>query len=97
MGPPCRALNSPGDRGRDDHTAVTWAWRVALMAAMCAVAAQPYPITATLYFLLIVSWLPGGDPLKVRGVMLAQGAAGLHRVADFTQASLNTAWLTTDR
>ena len=46
--PPCFALRSFESSGRDDQTALTCAFELALMAAICAVAAHPYPMTATL-------------------------------------------------
>ena len=63
MGEPWRVLSSADESGRDDHTAVTLAWRLAFIAPMCAPAAHPYPMTATLYLLLI-----GGTDTSTRAV-----------------------------
>ena len=63
IGQPCRALSSADESGRDDHTAVTLAWRLAFIAPMCAPAAQLYPTTATLYVLPI-----GGRDTNTRAV-----------------------------
>src|SRR6476620_5794856 len=53
MGLPWRALSSAASGPRELQTAVTCPCRVALMAAIWAVAAQPYPMTATLWVFIV--------------------------------------------
>ena len=60
--PPCLLLSSAESSGRDDQTAATCALEVALMAAMWAVAAHPYPMTATFSLFIKRGGQEDGNP-----------------------------------